>query len=681
MQILQTKHNRSAWSGHGSLTGRLMKPACTLTVLGVLSLSAIAGQLSGQKLMTNGDFSFSYSGIPGGNYIADATDKLSPPAAWTSVLTNKADSYGQVGFTHTPTAPQQFYRVHSDAAPLPLVYDVENTGKNFPPPPLPNIGSLPQIQPLPDPFCWANDPVNSNNTRSTNAEDWQRRRAEIKAQIEYYEIGTKPAVDMPTQVTASYSGSVNPGGTGTLNVMVTANGHQLALACPVSIPAGATAPYPVVIGMNSPNGGLTASDFSSRGIATVTFVHNQVTTYNSPQNTDPYYQLYGPTLNISSTGQYSAWAWGVSRIIDGLSLVTNTLPIDLKHICVTGCSYAGKMALFAGALDERIALTVAQESGGGGDTAWRYSNTEPSGSVEALSQTSHDWFKESMFNFGGNNVSFLPEDHHELMAMCAPRALYCTANTDYTWLSNPSAYVCGQACARIYQTLGIRDRFGFNVDGSHTHCFFPSDQEPDLAYFLDKFMKGQTNLSQNIAVFPASYATSIDYGRWTQWWGTTNAAFPATPINYTATYEAECAVVGSAWDTLTDSAASNGKYVTVKAGIQSIANAPTDSTNLVIIPIFVPSAGTYSIFARCNDATADDDSFWIKMDSGSFTMLNGLTTSGWQWVSFGSYALTSGPHLFTIGYREDGAKLDKISVSDNAFAPSGMGATAATLCP
>jgi hypothetical protein len=31
-----------------------------------------------------------------------------------------------------------------------------------------------------------------------------------------------------------------------------------------------------------------------------------------------------------------------------------------------GCSYADKMALFAGAFDERIALTIAQESGGGG---------------------------------------------------------------------------------------------------------------------------------------------------------------------------------------------------------------------------------------------------------------------------------------------------------------------------
>ena len=99
-------------------------------------------------------------------------------------------------------------------------------------------------------------------------------------------------------------------------------------------------------------------------------------------------------LQLDNTGQYSAWAWGVSRIIDGLELVQNVLPIDLKHIAVTGCSYAGKMALFAGAFDERIALTIAQESGGGGATSWRYSQTEPAGSVETLGATSHQWFSE-----------------------------------------------------------------------------------------------------------------------------------------------------------------------------------------------------------------------------------------------------------------------------------------------
>ena len=60
----------------------------------------------------------------------------------------------------------------------------------------------------------------------------------------------------------------------------------------------------------------------------------------------------------STVGAYAGWAWGVSRIIDGLELTADQNQIDTTRLAVTGCSYAGKMALWAGAFDERIALTI-----------------------------------------------------------------------------------------------------------------------------------------------------------------------------------------------------------------------------------------------------------------------------------------------------------------------------------
>lgn len=389
---------------------------------------------------------------------------------------------------------------NSLAQTLPLVYNAENTLANYPKPPLPTLTQLPPIQALPDPFLWAD-----GRGRISNISDWEYRRTEIKAQIENYEIGTKPAVDIPTQVTASYTGT-------TLTVNVTANGHTLTLTCAVVLPSG-SGPFPAVIGMNTPSGGVPSSLFTSRNIAEITFSHNQVTTYLSPKNTDPYYAMYGPTLNIDNTGQYSAWAWGVSRIIDGLQLVQNVLPIDLKHIAVTGCSYAGKLALFAGALDERIALTIAQESGGGGATSWRYSHSEPAGTVECIDNTDYNWFENSMGQFAGNNVSYLPEDHHELMAMCAPRALYATANPDYTWLSNPSSYVCSEACQTVYNGLGIADRFGFSIVGGHSHCAVPSNQITEIGAFVDKFLLGKDTTNTNFSDTP--YTTNLS--SWITW--------------------------------------------------------------------------------------------------------------------------------------------------------------------
>jgi hypothetical protein len=488
----------------------------------------------------------------------------------------------------------------SSLAAPPLVYPIENTGSNYPAPPLPTLGHLPLIVPLPDPFYWASDPVNAGGTGSTNFVDWEHHRNEIAAQIQNYEIGPKPVVG-PTNVTASYSGGTTPGTTGTITVHVTANGHTLTLTCGVTIPSGATAPYPICIGMDSPYGSLNASDFTSRGIAGVTYSESQVSPYGTPSNTDPYHTLYGSSpygFTVDNTGQYSAWAWGVSRLIDGLTLVTNTLPIDLTHICVTGCSYAGKLALFSGAFDERIALTVAQESGGGGDTSWRYSHTEASGTVEDIDNTDYNWFANQMQQFSGNNVSYLPDDHHELMAMCAPRALYCTANTDYTWLSNPSAFVCGEACARIYQTLGIGDRFGFNVDGGHSHCTFPSDQDPDLQYFLNKFMLGQLSLSQSIATYPSSYST-INYTNWTAWWGNTNPVLPGPP-------QLKLNIPAAATEGDGTLAGQGSVSVNPVQLSDSVVNLTSSNTNKVTVPasVIIPAGQTNTVF----DLTIVDNS-------------------------------------------------------------------------
>jgi arabinoxylan arabinofuranohydrolase len=144
--------------------------------------------------------------------------------------------------------------------------------------------------------------------------------------------------------------------------------------------------------------------------------------------------------------------------------------------------------------------------------------------------------------------------------------------------------------------------------------------------------------------------------------------------------ESECGEVGENWDILSDAQASNGHYVTVKPGIQSLNSAPTGSENLIVIPFSLEVEGSFSIYARLNCPTYDDDSFWIKVDNGGFSMHNGLVTSGWEWIKFNDYTLTGGEHTLTIGYREDGAKMDKIVISNYGTAPEGMGEEAENLC-
>jgi hypothetical protein len=231
---------------------------------------------------------------------------------------------------------------------------------------------------------------------------------------------------------------------------------------------------------------------------------------------------------VSNSGQYAAWSWGVSRLIDGMEIATNQavnpLPIDMKHLAVTGCSYAGKMALFAGAFDERIALTIPQESGGGGAPAWRVTHEiEAYGASEDIQRTSYEWFAGQMKQFSGDNGYKLPTDHHELMAMVAPRALLETGNTDFYWLSNRSNYISARATQQVYNTFGIGDRFGFYIDGGHGHCATLPAEAPAIAAFVDKFLLGDATANTDVEVNP--YPT-LDYSRWTAWWGKQDPKFP-----------------------------------------------------------------------------------------------------------------------------------------------------------
>jgi hypothetical protein len=400
--------------------------------------------------------------------------------------------------------------VGSSAQDLPLVYDVENTGADFPKPPLPSFSQLPAIKSLPDPFRWSD----STRERLSVRLQWKERRAEIGAEIQNYEIGEKPV--RPDTIKASYSGGV-------LTVNVTKNGQTLTLTSQVILPTG-TGPFPAVIGMNSPNGSIPSTIFSSRNIARITFNHNQVSTYGNPQLTNPYYKLY-PHLNLENTGQYSAWAWGISRIIDGMEMVKDSLPIDLKHLCVTGCSYAGKMAIFAGAFDERVALTIGQESGGGGYTTWRVSASI--GGVEQISSTDYNWFRDSLKQFSGSLGSKLPYDHHELMAMVAPRALFVTGNPDYVWLGDESGHVGSKAAKEVWKALGVPDRFGYSIVSGHSHCAVPTSQIAEIEAFVDKFLLGNTAVNTDISTTP--YHT--DLSKWITW---------ETPPLYDDAFYLEC---------------------------------------------------------------------------------------------------------------------------------------------
>ena len=189
--------------------------------------------------------------------------------------------------------------------------------------------------------------------------------------------------------------------------------------------------------------------------------------------------------------------------------------IDMEHIGVTGCSYAGKMALYCGAFDERIALTIAQEPGGGGAAAWRVSSTMEE--VESIDRTDYHWFQESQkTNFGGENVKKLPYDQHELCALVCPRALLLLGNPDNKGLADEAMYVSANAAKKVWQAFGIGDRMGYSIQAGHPHCMLPAVQCPEVEAFVDRFLLGKEYMRGNVGIAPM-FEGKVDLERWIKW--------------------------------------------------------------------------------------------------------------------------------------------------------------------
>ena len=365
---------------------------------------------------------------------------------------------------------------------LPLAYQVENTGAAFAKPAMPAASELPVIKDLPDPLKGVN-----------GFSDWARRRSEIAALIQHYGIGEKPAVKKEN-IKARMSGD-------TLIVDVTVNGQTLTLTSEIRYPKTGKAPYPLMIGSSMI--ALPRQLFEDRPIATMNFHEKQVNDYGQwgkhhERGEHNFDRLYP---DLKDNGAYSEWAWGFSRLIDGLELLgPEVTKIDTKHIGVTGCSYAGKMALYCGAFDERVALTIAQEPGGGGAAAWRYSHLQDS--VENLDKTDYHWFLESQLeNFHGDSVYQLPYDQHELCALVCPRALLLLGNPDYKWLADDAMLVSAQAAKKVWERFGIADRMGWSIVGGHGHCQLPECQWPEVLAFIDKFLLGKDTKTSDIRVY------------------------------------------------------------------------------------------------------------------------------------------------------------------------------------
>lgn len=156
-------------------------------------------------------------------------------------------------------------------------------------------------------------------------------------------------------------------------------------------------------------------------------------------------------------GAISAWAWGVSNVIDYFEKDPD---IDAKRIALTGCSRLGKTTMWAGARESRIAVVIASCSGEGGAALSRRNFGETVAHLTAPTRYPYQFAA----NYGkyAADVTKSPVDANLLIALIAPRPLLLSTGSSDNWSDPRGEFYAAVEAGPVYELLGKYD-LGTNV--------------------------------------------------------------------------------------------------------------------------------------------------------------------------------------------------------------------------
>jgi dienelactone hydrolase len=348
---------------------------------------------------------------------------------------------------------------------------------------------LPSRPGLPDPL------VMLDGTRVTSRDEWAtKRRPELRALFEHYMYGRCPAAPEHVVGKTLFEDRQALGGKATLKEVEISFGppEWPKIYLLVATPNGKT-PAACFVGANfggnhlatidervrkptawtqpkfggsgdgeppAPRGSQGAAwpleQIVDRGYAVATFYCGDV----QPDRPDVREGMRATLPADGAGGDETAtimwWAWGVSRAVDYLVTDKN---VDPKRIAVMGHSRLGKTALLAGALDERIALVVANQAGCGGSGPSRHDDPKAE-AVAIINEKFPHWFCRNFHAFG-DDPSKLPIDQNCLVALCAPRPVLFTAASGDKWANPSGQFDVLKAATPAYELLGVE---GLSVD-------------------------------------------------------------------------------------------------------------------------------------------------------------------------------------------------------------------------
>ena len=312
--------------------------------------------------------------------------------------------------------------------------------------------------PLPDPFAF------NDGSRVETPSDWERRRAEMIAQLEELHYGHAPPV--PSEIAVhELQQEEHTFGEGSIRALLTTavlefDGIRMRVG--YWRPLEHDEPVPVLLACEPvwwPNPfrdhGI-AERIVRRGYAFAGFWIDDLASFEDPgqrpaQDAHPEYDW----------GTVAVAAWGYRVTMNWLESIPG---LDASRVGIWGHSRRGKACAWAGAQDERFAVVIPHMSGMGGTAAYRVRSPGAQRIEQLLERY---WLHPTVFEHIGREDA-LPFDQHWLHALVAPRAMYIHVGLGDAWGNPMGEQAAWQAGREVYRWLGAPEKLGIYF-GAYDH--------------------------------------------------------------------------------------------------------------------------------------------------------------------------------------------------------------------
>ena len=206
----------------------------------------------------------------------------------------------------------------------------------------------------------------------------------------------------------------------------------------------------------------------ARGYAVAVFHAGDVVPDAGQSGLDELKRL-APEQGEDRWGAIGAWAWLYGQAI---AVLDQDPRLDPSRTAVWGHSRNGKSALLAGAVDPRVDLVIAHQSGTGGATLTKSFAGE---SVAQITEGYPHWFGPRYARYADNEDA-IPVDAHQLIALIAPRPVLLGNAQRDKWSDPEGAFRAARAADPVYELYGAA-----GLDQPDMKAFNPA---ADLSFFL-----------------------------------------------------------------------------------------------------------------------------------------------------------------------------------------------------